>query len=60
MPTRADQTHAWIVFEIKTNLFVAFFFNEELAMRYIKNAKQPMRMELWKFSHEIIESGYSL
>lgn len=59
MPNRSDQTHAWVVFEVKTNLFTAFFFDEHLAMRYVQQAKQPMRIELWKFSHNIYETGIS-
>lgn len=56
MSDRSKQAHAWVVFEVRTNLFAAFFFDEKLAMRFTQRAKQPMRIELWQFSHNIYES----
>lgn len=46
-----NRREAWIIFEIKSGLFVGFFFDRGLALTYLNRNPETWRMEHWSPSH---------
>lgn len=45
--TRKDQPYAWVVFEKKTGMFIGFFFDEDMANKYLERNPDSWAMEKW-------------
>jgi hypothetical protein len=48
--TRKDQSRAWVVFEKKTGLFHAFFFNKALADKFVARHPDKLVAEEWELA----------
>lgn len=57
-PTRNTQNHGFAIFEKRSGLFVAFFFDPDLARAHL--ARNPLHWRLERWAFEALPLGANL
>lgn len=57
-PNRNSEDRAFIIFEVRSGLFVGLFFCEQLARAHL--ARNPMHWRLERWAYEALPAGANL